>query len=264
MNFSTQPMQNMVPSMKDSFQGNMDPAMMAPPPGGQGGTTEYPKFGMGRHLYSGKIPDMGSDGSMGGPGGMQTMLLPSNADCAGHQQVRPQPASDALLGLHITQLGGLNASQLEGMESAGGSTGPGLGRKLPSGASPNVDGFSMHHLQVDGSNAIGGGAGHPGNLGGGTVVTPSTSYIVFSTAPGSENVNPNPPTFSSARGGGGEVGGGGGVVTGGVAPIGTERAQKATNMSSYPITPAIAPGFMRSVWSYSGGQGTYVLIWHAR
>lgn len=225
MNFSAQPMQNMpnmpnmVPSMKDSFQGNMEPAMMpGPPPGGQGGNhanTEYvPKFGMGRHLYSGKIPDMGSDGSMGGPGGMQTMLLPSNADSAGHQPpVRPglvQPASDALLGLHITQLGGLNASQLEGMESAvtggpGGSPGPGLGRKLPSGASPNIDGFSMHHLQVDGPNSIGGGGG------------------------GTE----------------------------GVAPIGTERAQKAT-MSAYPITPAIAPGFMRSVWSYSGGQGTYV------
>lgn len=254
MNFSgQQQVQNMGPSMKDAFQTTMDPSLMpqAPPPsqGVQANnpsgqfiavtTSEFPKYGIGHHIYTGKIPEMPAD-IPGGQAGMQTMLLPSvsntqNLDGGSRQQVRlgmvPNP-SDSIFGIHISQFGGLNAAQIENMEVSG--AGAGAGGKLSS--SHSIEEFSLHH---ESSNSLGGGGGggggsaNGGNIGGETIVTPSTSYIVMASgvfpATGGESINSNPTTFSgSTREGGGTSGGG-------VVPIGTERAQKAT-LSAFPIT----------------------------
>lgn len=227
MNFGGQHVQNIV---KEPFQNTMDPSMLPqPPPGVQGGqytNDEYSKFGIG-HLYSGKIVSDMSSGVGLGMQGMQTMLLPSNAqmDGSGRQQVRPtlvplmNPTTENILGIHISQLGGLNAAQVEG-EASGGSIAPGLGGKMPPGGATNMEAFALHHrLTVEGPNL------HASGLGRGTMVTPSTSNIVMApavfSATASEN---NLPAFNSARGGG---------VAGGVVPIGSERAQKAT-LSALP------------------------------
>ena len=298
-------------------------------------------------LAPGKVPphDMPSDLPMvgGGAGGMapqaqpqqQSMLLPTVANAAqpnldvvgsgwqqplrpgggaGHMPLNHPPnPTDSVFGLHISMFGGLNAAQIESMDSTphvggGGTTSNvGGGGKLPTPTPVSVGGaevFSMHHhlpvernsvfgMQFGGSqlegldspapigtgaggggvgpiggklppvgNSLtpleafhqhhhlppvegGGGGGVGGALGGGTVVTPSTSYIVMApgvfSGPGRENPTPNSATFTSAGRGGG--------ATGGVVPIGTERAQKAT-LSAFPISSGFS-----TVWSYSGDQG---------
>lgn len=265
INFTGQPMQNMPHSMKDAFHSSMDPNLL-PPPGVQGGnpsaqfitvsTTGY-TFGMGHHLYPGKVPEMQSDMPLGGPAGQQqggihqTMLLPTASNTQHNlerQHVRPgmvplgsNPA-DNVLGIHISQFGGLSAAQIESMElsaSPGPPGGPGLGGKLlPSGGGSNapMEVFSLHHLPMDGPNSLSGapptGGGGGVSLGGGTVVTPSASYIVMAPtvfpATGRENINPNSATtFNSSNNRSGNAGG--------VVPIGTERAQKAT-LSAFPIS----------------------------
>lgn len=232
--------QNMV---KEPFQNSLEPSMLPPqgPPGVQGGqfmvatTTEYPKFGMG-HLYSAGKVDISSDVGLGIPG-VQTMLLPSNAESSGRQQqqqpVRPglvplmnPTGTESLLsgmGIHISQLGGLNVAQVEGDMSGGGNVTPGLGGKMPpsGGGATSMDAFALHHpLSGEGSAGL-----HTGGLGAGTILTPSTSNIVMAPAvfsvTGSET---NLPAFNSARPSG---------TAGGVVPIGSERAQKAT-LSAFP------------------------------
>ena len=202
-------------------------------------TAEYSKFGMGHPYSAGKV-DMASDVGLGIPG-VQTMLLPSNVDSSGRQpppqqqqqpqQVRPglvplmNPGTESLLGgmgIHISQLGGLNVAQVEGDMSGGGNITPGMGGKMPPPSS--MEAFALHHPLVGEGGAV---SLHAGGLGAGTILTPSTSNIVmapavFSTT-GSEA---NLPAFNSAR----PSGTGGGVV-----PIGSERAQKAT-LSAFPGT----------------------------
>ena len=251
INFSGQPVGG--PSIKDAFPTNIDPGTLPPPPSqsGQAGThlrqfipvstSDYSKFGMAHHIYTGKVPDMSSDmPPLGGGGqGVQTMLLPSvsaaqnliGVEGSGHgsQQVRPglvslgTNPSDSIFGIHISQLGGLSSTQVEEMDGGSSTANTGGLGKFQSGS--NLECFSFHHLCVDSPNSLSSG----GSVGSSTVVTPSTSYIVM--APGvfsasNENINPNSSGFSSARGGGG---------TGGVVPIGTERAQKSATLSGFPI-----------------------------
>ena len=254
LNFAGQPIQNVGLSMKDPF--NMDPAIIQQPPppiqqqqGQQQAsqntsTTDFAKFGMPHQLYSGKIADMPPDISLGSGGsnqGVQTMLLPSvsvaqnmitlegGGGIRGQHPVRPgliHPNSnppDNILGMHLSQFGGLSASQVENMKESGSSPASAGGMaKFPPGS--NMEGFTFHQLAMESPNSL-----SSGSLSSGTVVTPSTSYIVmapgvFSTS--NENVNPNISSFSSARVGG---------PVGNVVPIGTERAQKSATLSAFPI-----------------------------
>jgi hypothetical protein len=215
------------------FQNSVDPSILPPqpPPGVQGGqfiaatTAEYTKFGIG-HLYSGKVvSDMSSDVGGLGMQGMQTMLLPSNAQLespGGRQQVRPagtmipqliNPASENIFGIHISQLGGMNVAQVEAEASAGQG-------KVPSGGVTSMEAFALHHrLAVDSPNL------HQSGLGGGTIVTPSTSNIVMAPTVFPATVSESDlPAFNSTRPSGAAVG---------VVPIGSERAQKA-NLSAFP------------------------------
>lgn len=254
LNFAGQPVQNVGLSMKDPF--NMDPAIIQQPPppiqqqqGQQQAsqntsTTDFAKFGMPHQLYSGKIADMPPDISLGSGGsnqGVQTMLLPSvsvaqnmitlegGGGIRGQHPVRPgliHPNSnppDNILGMHLSQFGGLSASQVENMKESGSFPASAGGMaKFPPGS--NMEGFTFHQLAMESPNSL-----SSGSLSSGTVVTPSTSYIVmapgvFSTS--NENVNPNISSFSSARVGG---------PVGNVVPIGTERAQKSATLSAFPI-----------------------------
>ena len=150
----------------------------------------------------------------------------------------------------------LGPAQMESLESSNTVGNIPAGAKLPPplppqpsvagvNAMPPLEVFHHHHQHMDG-NSLNSGPGS-GAHGGGTMVTPSTSYImmahgVFSCA-GGDKIGANPSTFTSAGRGG---------ASGTVVPIGTERAQKAT-LSSFPLSSGFMPS--SKVWSYKG-QGT--------
>lgn len=266
LNFARQPMQAVGTSMKDAFTIGLDRGsvgVMPPPPPpvpvGQANnhptsqyvtlTSDFNKFGFPAHHYADKIPDDIHLG-MGGGGG-QTMLLPpaphgSNpqtvlgVDTGGgtepllrrsNMNVVVSHPSDNVFGLSMRQLGGLSVSQVEDLGKAGAVGGGGGGARLiskgvgmekfpPQGV--NMDVFALNPSDNP-NNTLTTGSGM---LSVGTVVPPSTNYIMM--APGmlsasNENVAPrDSSSFVPSVGGGGAVGS--------MVPIGTERAQKSTSI----------------------------------